>query len=206
LTMQLVLATKNKGKTLEIKSILSDLPIEIKSLLDFPEIPDIKETGKTFEENALIKAKEVAKLTGLPALADDSGLAVDYLNGAPGIYSARYAGKDANDKKNNKKLLDALKGVPLESRGAAFVCVIALCLPKGNCYIKQGKCNGIISFSACGSGGFGYDPIFFLPDYGKTVAELPLDVKNQISHRSQALRKIKSLLKELVSSASKNFQ
>lgn len=195
--MKLVLATRNKGKILEIKSILKDLPIEIKSLLDFPKIPKIKETGKTFEENALIKAKEVAKLTGFPALADDSGLVVDCLNGAPGIYSARYAGEDANDKKNNEKLLNELKDIPLERRGAAFVCVVALCTAKGKCYVKEGRCSGIISFSARGSRGFGYDPIFFLPDYGKTMAELSLEVKNRISHRSQALRNIKSVIKEL---------
>lgn len=203
--MQLVLATRNKGKILEIESILSDLPIKIKSLLDFPKIPEIEETGKTFEENALIKAKKVAKLTGLPALADDSGLVVDYLNGAPGIYSARYAGEGANDKKNNEKLLNELRGVPLEKRGAAFVCVVALCTAKGSCYVKEGECNGIISLSPCGSYGFGYDPIFFLPNYGKTMAELPLEVKNQISHRSQALKKMKSLIKELFINASKGI-
>jgi len=201
--MQLVLATRNRGKIREIKYILSDFPIEIKSLLDFPNIPEIEETGNTFEENALIKAKTVAKLTGLPALADDSGLAVDCLNGAPGVYSARYAGEGADDKKNNEKLLRELEGIPLERRGAAFVCVIALCIPKGNCYIEEGKCKGVISLSPRGSYGFGYDPIFFLPDYGKTMAELPLEVKNQISHRYKALKKIKSLIRKLFIDAGK---
>ncbi|MDL1972903.1 MAG: XTP/dITP diphosphatase [Deltaproteobacteria bacterium] len=203
--MQIVLATRNRGKIREIKYILSDLPIEIKSLLDFPNIPEIEEKGNTFEENALIKAKTVAKLTGLPALADDSGLAVDCLNGAPGVYSARYAGEGADDKKNNEKLLRELEGIPLERRGAAFVCVIALCIPKGNCYIEEGKCKGVISLSPRGSYGFGYDPIFFLPDYGKTMAELPLEVKNQISHRYKALKKIKSLIRNLFIDAGKGF-
>jgi len=203
--MQIVLATRNRGKIREIKYILSDLPIEIKSLLDFPNIPEIEEKGNTFEENALIKAKTVAKLTGLPALADDSGLAVDCLNGAPGVYSARYAGEGADDKKNNEKLLRELEGIPLERRGAAFVCVIALCIPKGNCYIEKGKCKGVISLSPRGSYGFGYDPIFFLPDYGKTMAELPLEVKNQISHRYKALKKIKSLIRKLFIDAGKGF-
>ena len=203
--MQIVLATRNRGKIREIKYILSDLPIEIKSLLDFPNIPEIEEKGNTFEENALIKAKTVAKLTDLPALADDSGLAVDCLNGAPGVYSARYAGEGADDKKNNEKLLRELEGIPLERRGAAFVCVIALCIPKGNCYIEEGKCKGVISLSPRGSYGFGYDPIFFLPDYGKTMAELPLEVKNQISHRYKALKKIKSLIRKLFIDAGKGF-
>lgn len=197
--MKLVLATKNKGKIAEIVKIIADLPqIEILSLMDFPEIPPIAETGKTFTENAMLKAKTVARFTGHWALADDSGLTVAYLKGAPGVYSARYAGENATDAENNTKLLAALKGVPMEKRQAAFVCVMALCNPEGACYICEGRCEGAIALAPKGTHGFGYDPIFYVPSYNKTMAELGPEVKNKISHRAAALQQLKPLLQRLL--------
>ncbi|HDD35649.1 MAG TPA: XTP/dITP diphosphatase [Candidatus Desulfofervidus auxilii] len=196
--MKLVLATRNKGKIKEIKALMADIPIEILSLSDFKNIPNIPETGKTFLENALNKAKTVASLTGHFALADDSGLCVDYLNGAPGIHSARFAGDNATDEENNKKLLTLLKDVPWEKRNAAFICVIVLCSPEGKYYSCEGRCEGIIAFEPKGKHGFGYDPIFFLPVYKKTMAQIPLEIKNRISHRAKALKKMKEIIKNIL--------
>ncbi|HDD43290.1 MAG TPA: XTP/dITP diphosphatase [Candidatus Desulfofervidus auxilii] len=196
--MKLVLATRNKGKIKEIKALLSDMSIEILSLSDFKNIPKIPETGKSFLENAINKAKTVAYLTGYWALADDSGLCVDYLNGAPGIYSARFAGENATDKENNEKLLRLLKDVSWEKRKAAFICIIALCNKEGKCITCEGKCEGIITFEPKGEYGFGYDPIFFVPAYKKTMAELPPEIKNRISHRAKALEKMKEILKKIL--------
>ncbi len=203
--MKLVLATRNKGKVAEIKKILEDLPeVELLSLRDFPDLAPIEETGKTFQENAILKAKTVANSTGCWALADDSGLVVEALNGAPGVYSARYAGKNATDTSNNQKLLKALEKVPWEKRRAAFVCVMALCSPKGKCYTCEGRFEGIISFEPKGNAGFGYDPVFYVPEYDKTVAELTPEIKNMISHRAQALKKIKPLLIQIIRSSESN--
>jgi len=197
--MKLVLATKNKGKIAEIVKILADLPqIEILSLADFPEIPSIAETGQTFTENAILKAKTVARLTGHWALADDSGLTVAYLKGAPGVYSARYAGENATDEENNAKLLAALKDVPMEKRQAAFVCVMALCSSEGECYTCEGQCEGLIALAPKGTHGFGYDPIFYVPAYNKTMAELGPEIKNKISHRAAALQQLKPLLQKVL--------
>ncbi len=197
--MKLVLATRNKGKIAEIKEILADFQeIELLSLADFPDLPKIEETGTTFKENAILKAKTIAKLTGHLTLADDSGLTVEYLNGAPGVYSARYAGENATDAENNTKLLKALEGVPWEKRKAAFVCVIALCSPQGECHTCEGRCEGIIALEPKGSYGFGYDPLFYVPAYGKTMAELGSEIKNQISHRAMALKALKPLLKKIL--------
>ncbi len=197
--MKLLLATRNKGKIAEIKEILADFQeIELLSLADFPDLPKIEETGTTFKENAILKAKTIAKLTGHLTLADDSGLTVEYLNGAPGVYSARYAGENATDAENNTKLLKALEGVPWEKRKAAFVCVIALCSPQGECHTCEGRCEGIIALEPKGSYGFGYDPLFYVPAYGKTMAELGSEIKNQISHRAMALKALKPLLKKIL--------
>jgi XTP/dITP diphosphohydrolase len=197
--MKLVLATRNKGKIAEIKEILADFQaIELLSLADFPDLPKIEETGTTFKENAILKAKTIAKLTGYLTLADDSGLTVEYLNGAPGVYSARYAGENATDAENNAKLLKALAGVPWEKRKAAFVCVIALCWPQGECYTCEGRCEGIIALEPKGNYGFGYDPLFYVPAYGKTMAELGPEIKNQISHRAMALKGLKPLLEKIL--------
>ncbi|MCD6319988.1 MAG: XTP/dITP diphosphatase [Candidatus Desulfofervidaceae bacterium] len=197
--MKLVLATKNKGKIVEIVEIIADLPqIEVLSIADFPELPPIEETGKNFKENAILKAKTVARFTGHWTLADDSGLTVAYLNGAPGIYSARYAGENATDEENNAKLLAVLKDVPMEKRQAAFVCVMALCSPGGECYTCEGRCEGLIALAPKGSHGFGYDPLFYVPAYGKTMAELGPEVKNKISHRAAALKQLKPLLQKVL--------
>ena len=197
--MKLVLATRNKGKIAEIKEILADFQaIELLSLADFPDLPKIEETGTTFKENAILKAKTIAKLTGYLTLADDSGLTVEYLNGAPGVYSARYAGENATDAENNAKLLKALEGVPWGKRKAAFVCVIALCWPQGECYTCEGRCEGIIALEPKGSYGFGYDPLFYVPAYGKTMAELEPEIKNQISHRAMALKALIPLLEKIL--------
>ncbi len=200
--LKIVLATKNKGKIEEIKYILKETGIadavEIHSLSDFPDIPEIAEDGTTFSENARKKAETVAGYTGLTTIADDSGLEVDALNGAPGIYSARFAGEGASDADNIKKLLRLLEGVPKEKRRARFVCMIALATPGGAVKFMEGECRGIISEEERGTSGFGYDPVFIVPEYGKTFAELGADVKNKISHRAVALGKLTTYLKLMI--------
>jgi len=193
---KLVLATRNRDKVREIKRALEDLDIEILSLLDFPEMPEIVEDGKTFEENALKKARAVAQFTGLPALADDSGLEVDYLGGAPGVFSSRFAGEKATYEDNNLKLLELLRGVPLEKRRARFRCVLALVNGEST-QVVEGRCEGFITEEPRGEGGFGYDPIFYSPELGKTFAEVGSDLKNKVSHRGRALRKMKEVLKTI---------
>lgn len=192
--MLLVLATQNQGKIREIEKTL-DLPrLEIRSLKDFPDVPEVIEDGRTFQENAFKKAQSCSRATGLPALADDSGLEVDYLDGAPGIYSARFSGAEATDETNNRKLLSLLEGVPEEKRTARFVCQMVLYLPEGNWIHTEGFCPGIIASAPRGEHGFGYDPVFYLPEFGRTMAELPLEEKNRISHRARALLKIRAHL------------
>ncbi len=178
--------------------MLSDMPVEILSLSDFDNIPELAEEGSTFQENAAQKARSVMLATGLTALADDSGLEVDYLGGAPGVYSARFAGAKANDAANNYKLLKLLTGVPREKRTARFVCVIAIATPDGQLYYSEGKCEGVIGFKPAGDGGFGYDPLFIVPQYGQTFAQLPPDIKNSISHRAQALTLAREIIAGLV--------
>lgn len=193
--MEIVVATRNKGKMKEILSF--DIPsILFTSLEQYPTIGDIKETGSTFKDNALIKARYVCHVTGLPALADDSGLVVDALNGEPGVYSARY-GNMKTDEERYTLLLQKMNNVPHDKRQARFVCVMALVFPDGREYIKEGVCEGVIAKEPAGDNGFGYDPVFYIPELGKTMAQLPLDVKNAISHRARALQKIKSLLEQL---------
>jgi XTP/dITP diphosphohydrolase len=224
---RLLVASGNKGKIREIEDFLSDrngeldnrrerldrskeqlnngsinhskdeLEFEIVGLDQFPEIGEVAEDGDTFIDNALKKARERAQATGLLTLADDSGLAVDCLDGAPGVYSARYAGENASDQENNQKLREALEDIPREQRTASFKCAMALVDPENNEEIVvEGSCEGIIELEPRGENGFGYDPYFFLPGYGKTMAELPLKVKNQISHRARALVKIKEEINE----------
>jgi XTP/dITP diphosphohydrolase len=196
--MILVLATRNQGKIREIEKALDIPRLEIRSLQDFPDLPEVVEDGRTFLENAFKKAQACAQATGCPALADDSGLEVDCLNGAPGIYSARFSGAEATDEANNRKLLSLLEGVPEERRTARFVCRIVVYLPEGKWSQTDGFCPGIIAPGPRGEHGFGYDPIFYLPELNKTMAELPLEEKNRISHRAQALRKIRSHLEGIL--------
>lgn len=192
------MATRNPGKLREISNFLKDLPLEIISLLDFREIPDIAETGATFEENAVLKAQAVARHSGELTLADDSGLEVDYLEGAPGVYSARFAGEPASDTRNNQKLLELMKDAPPERRSARFRCVMALADPGGSYRLASGSCEGLIAPEPRGERGFGYDPLFFLPDWGRTMAELDLEVKNRISHRAQALAEVRRILEDIL--------
>ncbi len=187
----LVLATRNPGKLRELKALLQDLDLEVKGLEEFPEAPEVIETGQTFFENAFQKAREIALATGHLAMADDSGLEVDALGGAPGVFSARYAGPKASDEENIKKLLKELEGVPLERRTARFRCVIVVYHPSGHWFKAEGTWEGLIALEPRGEGGFGYDPVFLIPDLGKTAAEIPPELKNQLSHRAKALAEMK---------------
>ena len=194
---KIVFATTNAGKIKEIKEILADFDVEVASMKEMNITADIEENGATFEENSLIKARAVSKLTGLPALADDSGLEVDYLNGEPGIYSARYLGRDTDYDYKNNYIIDKLKEAKGEERSARFVCVISLVLPDGREFVKKGVMEGRIGYEIKGENGFGYDPIFFLPEYGKTSAEISAEEKNKISHRGKALSAMKELIASL---------
>lgn len=194
---KIVFATTNEGKVKEIKEILEGFPVEVVSMKEMNITTDIEENGTTFEENSLIKAREISKLTGLPALADDSGLEVDYLNGEPGIYSARYLGRDTDYNYKNNYIIDRLKEAEDKERSARFICVISLVLPDGREFVKKGVMEGRIGYEIKGENGFGYDPIFYLPEYGKTSAELSSDEKNKISHRGKALRAMKELIAEI---------
>ncbi|MEW6775254.1 MAG: XTP/dITP diphosphatase [Bdellovibrionota bacterium] len=192
--MKIVLATSNKGKRAEFAGALESSGVELLSLPDFPGINLPEETGETFSDNAFLKARAVAKATGLPALADDSGLCVDTLGGAPGIRSARYAGENATDEENNRKLLTALEGVPFEWRSARFVCALALVFPEGGEHEFRGECEGKILGMPRGRGGFGYDPLFLDPVTGKTFAELTGSEKLARSHRGAAIRALEGWL------------
>jgi len=197
---RLLIATRNKGKFLAVKKLLRNLPFRILSLDDVKSIPsdfEVQETGKTFRENAVLKAKTFAQLSGLLTLADDSGLEVKALSGRPGIYSARYT--LGTDKDRYEKLLKEMENIPDKKRGARYYCVIAIFDPKTKKLgIYDGECQGMIGRQAKGSHGFGYDPVFFLPQLKKTVAQLTLEEKSKISHRGKALRKAKKFLKELL--------
>ncbi|WP_334337508.1 XTP/dITP diphosphatase [Candidatus Merdisoma sp. JLR.KK011] len=195
---QIIFATGNEGKMKEIRLILEDLGAEILSLKDAGIDIEIQEDGKTFEENAVIKAREVMRATGALVLADDSGLEIDYLNGEPGVYSARYLGEDTSYRIKNQNLIDRLEGVPDEQRTARFVCVIAAAFPDGRIITARGAIEGIIGYEERGEGGFGYDPIFWLPEYGCSTAELTMEKKNELSHRGKALREMKNELKKVL--------
>jgi XTP/dITP diphosphohydrolase len=197
--LTLVMATRNPGKVRELAELLQDLGVKLLSLADFPELPDIPEAGATFAENAAAKAREVARLTGLPALADDSGLEVEALGGRPGVFSARYAqdrtpGRTPTDEDNWRKLLDELRDVPREKRQARFICEIALVWPDGRRLTTRGELQGFIALEPKGTQGFGYDPVFWVPEFEAMVAELDLTMKNRISHRGRALQELKNLL------------
>ena len=191
---KVIFATGNEGKMKEIREILGDLDIELLSLKDAGIHADIVEDGKTFEENAQIKAKAICDLTGEIVLADDSGLEIDHLNKEPGIYSARYMGEDTSYDIKNQALLDRLDGVPDEKRTARFVCAIAAVLPDGSHEVVRGTMEGIIGHEIAGENGFGYDPIFYLPECGCTSAELAPEEKNRRSHRGEGLRKMREIL------------
>jgi len=195
---KIIFATGNEGKMKEVRMLLEDFNLPVLSLKDAGITADIVENGTTFEENAVIKATEIMKLTGALVLADDSGLEIDYLNKEPGIYSARYMGEDTSYRIKNQNLIDRLEGVPDDKRTARFVCAIAAAFPNGEVCTAIGTIEGIIGYEERGENGFGYDPIFFLPEYGKTTAELPLEIKNQLSHRGNALRKMKEELKKRI--------
>lgn len=193
---RIVFATGNAGKMKEIRMILSDLDMEIVSMKEAGITADIEENGTTFEENAIIKAKAVAAYTDDIVLADDSGLEIDYLNKEPGIYSARYMGEDTSYDIKNQNLLDRLQGVPKEQRTARFVCAIAAVLPDKEVIVKRETIEGYIGYEPAGENGFGYDPIFYVDEYNCSTAQLPMDKKNELSHRGKALRAIKEALKE----------
>ena len=192
--MQLVLATNNIDKIREIKLLLDDLPVTVLTADDFLEFPDPEETGTTLEENARLKARVIAEFTGHTALADDSGLEVDALDGAPGVHSSRYAGEDVTYADNNRKLLQELKGVPHEKRTARFRCVIAIDWGNGETDICEGTADGIITEKVAGREGFGYDPVFFYPPANKRFSEMTLEEKNRVSHRGLALQAARKLI------------
>ena len=193
----IIFATGNQEKMKEIRMILADIGIPILSMKEAGITADIVENGKTFEENAIIKAKTILELTGDMALADDSGLEIDYLNGEPGIYSARYMGEDTSYDIKNRSLIERLEGVPTEKRTARFVCSIACALPDGRILTSRGTMGGHIGYEIKGGNGFGYDPIFYLPEFGCTSAELSPEQKNEVSHRGKALREMRRKLEEL---------
>ena len=184
----IVLATTNKGKTREFQKLLKDFPITIKNLADFGPIPEVVEDGETFDDNAYKKASFTARVLGYPAIADDSGICVEALDGEPGVYSARYAGENASDADNVKKMLKNLQNH--ENRKAAFKCVISIAVPTGAALTYEGDCKGVITYEPIGDNGFGYDPLFFYPEFNKTFAQLTIEEKGEVSHRGRAIKQI----------------
>jgi XTP/dITP diphosphohydrolase len=202
--IDLLVATTNAGKLAEVRAFLQNLPLNIVSLEDLLTWPKVIEDGRSFEENALKKARTLCEYSGYYTLADDSGLEVDALNGAPGIYSARYGGAEGDDNKNNQKLLEQMKSVPQENRGARFVCALALCAPHGDGeWITRAVCEGTIAFECRGENGFGYDPLFFYPPLGTTFGEIDRETKAQVSHRGKALKKLADALPGYLSATAK---
>ncbi|KXG11520.1 Non-canonical purine NTP pyrophosphatase [Anoxybacillus sp. P3H1B] len=187
---QVIIATKNTGKAREFEALFNEKGMQVKTLLDFPNCPDVEETGDTFAENARLKAEAMAAYFQQMVIADDSGLSIDALDGRPGVYSARYAGEEKDDQANIAKVLKELKGVPFEQRTARFHCTLAIAIPGRPTAIVEGTCEGYIAEEPKGENGFGYDPIFYVPEKNKTMAELPKEVKNKISHRADALAKL----------------
>ncbi len=196
--MELIVATKNKKKLAEIKAILSSLKLKISSLADYGKAPKIIEDGKTFKENALKKATRIARFTGKLTLGEDSGLCVDELDGGPGIYSARFAGRSKSDLRNNLKLLRLLNGVPLKERKAYYVCAVALADKHGLCGVVEGRCAGLIGYALKGNCGFGYDPLFIIPRHKKTFAQLGEKIKHKMSHRYHALKKARGIIEKYI--------
>jgi len=195
--IEIVIGSRNPGKLVEIEAILQTFPVKLRSLAEFPDAPEVEETGTTFQENAEKKALELAAHLARKVLADDSGLEVDALDGAPGIYSARYAGEHGDNEANNRKLLENLEGLPLEQRTARFRCVIALAEPGRVLLTADGACEGQIAFSPRGTNGFGYDPVFLYPPDNMTFGELNESLKNKVSHRANALHQLREQLKDI---------
>ncbi|WP_042354870.1 XTP/dITP diphosphatase [Bacillus rubiinfantis] len=189
---EIIIATKNRGKAKEFEQIFSPRGIAVRTLLDYPQLPEVEETGTTFEENAILKAETISADLKQPVIGDDSGLVIDALNGRPGIYSARYAGEPKDDEKNIDKVLAELKEVPEENRTARFYCALAVAIPGQETFTVSGTCEGQILEERKGSNGFGYDPIFFVPEKGIAMAELSSTEKNSISHRANALKKLEA--------------
>lgn len=195
--MKIILATQNQGKIRELQELLVDENIEVLSLLDIPGWEDVEENGITFADNAALKAKEAVRRTGLIALADDSGLEVDALEGAPGVYSARYAGETKDDERNIDKLLHLLETIPEDKRTARFRCALVMATPFGEEYLTEGAVEGRILTQRRGADGFGYDPVFYVPQFARTMAELTMTEKNTLSHRAQAFRQVIPILRKL---------
>ncbi len=196
--MHIVVATRNQHKKQELIALLRGLDITIRTLDDFPEAPEVVEDGDTCEANAVKKAVEIAQYTGLTAVADDTGLEVDALGGRPGVFAARYAGEHATYEDNCRKLLQELQGVPAGRRSGRFVTVAAIATPEGRRLSVKGVLEGVIAEQPAGSHGFGYDPVFVLPEYGQTLAQLSPEVKNHISHRARAFTQARTLLQQLM--------
>jgi XTP/dITP diphosphohydrolase len=194
--MKILIATKNIGKVKEFQAMFQDFGIEVISLLDLKDSPDVEETGSTFEENAILKAEAICSKMKIPVIADDSGLEIDALEGRPGVYSARYAGSQKSDEDNMDKVLKELSGVTGQNRTARFVCALAFARPDEKTFVVRGACEGEILSERRGNEGFGYDPIFYLPHLKRSMAELSKDEKNTISHRAVALRKLKNFISE----------
>lgn len=192
---EVVLATRNRHKVEELAALLGDLGIRIRTLADFPDAPEVEEDGTTCEANAIKKACEIARATGLTAVADDTGLEVDALDGRPGVYAARYAGEHATYEDNCRKLVQELEGVPHERRTARFITVAAIAVPGESAQVTQGVLSGYITEKASGSKGFGYDPVFYVPELKATLAEISAEQKNRISHRAKAFLQAKELLR-----------
>ncbi len=195
---ELVLATRNRHKGEELAALLGDLGIRIRTLEEFLDAPDVVEDGETCEANAVKKATTIARATGLPAVADDTGLEVDALGGRPGVYAARYAGENATYEDNCRKLLQELQGIPRERRTARFITVAALAFPDDRIQVTHGVLEGMIAEEPSGKSGFGYDPVFVVPELGKTLAQVPADEKNRISHRARAFAQMREILSGLM--------
>jgi len=196
-----IIATKNPGKAREFEEIFASRGITVRTLLDFPEIPEVEETGTTFEENAILKAESISRALNKMVIGDDSGLIVDALEGRPGIFSARYAGEPKNDENNTDKVLVELQGVPDEKRTARFYCALAISIPGQETKTVSGTCEGQILEERRGTNGFGYDPVFYVPEKRQSMAELSSDEKNQLSHRANALKKLDVVLDSILERA-----
>ncbi len=202
---EITIATKNEGKVKEFKQLFDQYGIQVKSLKDLDtELPDVEETGATFQENARLKAEQISAMIEKPVLADDSGLVIDVLGGKPGVYSARYAGEPTNDLLNYEKVLKEMEDVPEKKRSARFICVLAMAIPGEKTIFKEGACEGVITTKPKGENGFGYDPIFIPNGYNKTMAELDQSVKNKISHRFNALIQLETWLNEEINAGEKD--
>ncbi|MGE6751842.1 XTP/dITP diphosphatase [Rossellomorea sp. NPDC071047] len=198
MTKRVIIATKNRGKAKEFQHMFAPYGYEVQTLLDLPHIEDVEETGETFEENAILKAETVAEELGALVIADDSGLAIDALEGRPGVYSARYAGEEKSDEANMEKVLSELESVEESDRTARFHCVLAIAGPNRETRTVTGTCEGMILKEKRGTNGFGYDPIFYVPTLRKSMAELTQDEKSQISHRGNALIKLKNIISDFI--------